>query len=72
MSQEALGTMPSEEAERMGNALVSMIPVGRFGNPVEIEGVIQLLASDAGSYITGSNMVADGGCSIMTMPDLRN
>ncbi|SCW53598.1 gluconate 5-dehydrogenase [Sphingobium faniae] len=47
----------------------SMIALGRCGEVEEIEGLIQLLASDAGSYITGSNLAIDGGLSIMLRPN---
>ena len=33
-----------------------------------MEGLIQLLASDAGSYITGQSIANDGGLSIMMRP----
>jgi NAD(P)-dependent dehydrogenase (short-subunit alcohol dehydrogenase family) len=35
--------------------------VGRWGEPKELVGPALLLASDAGSYITGETMVVDGG-----------
>ena len=47
----------------------SMAALGRLGNPEEVEGLIQLLASDAGSYITGSSVVIDGGMSVMLRPN---
>ena len=36
-------------------------PLGRMGEPDEIAGIALLLASEAGSFITGSLFVADGG-----------
>ena len=44
-----------------GAAIKREIPMGRFGNPGDLDGVLLLLASDAGSYITGTTIVADGG-----------
>ena len=47
----------------------SMTACGRVGRVDEIEGVIQMLASDAGSYVTGTNLCIDGGASIMMRPN---
>ena len=38
--------------------------VGRWGDPNELVGPLLLLASDAGSYITGHALVVDGGFSV--------
>lgn len=50
-------------------SFASMTAAGRLGECEEVEGLAQLLASDAGSYITGSNLAIDGGMSIMLRPN---
>jgi 3-oxoacyl-[acyl-carrier protein] reductase len=44
-----------------GAAMKRQIPMGRFGEPRDLDGPLLLLASDAGRYITGTTIVADGG-----------
>ena len=39
-------------------------PLGRTGAPADLKGAIALLASDAGGWITGHNLVVDGGWSV--------
>jgi gluconate 5-dehydrogenase len=38
-------------------------PLGRTGVPADLKGAVALLASDAGAWITGHNLVVDGGWS---------
>jgi NAD(P)-dependent dehydrogenase (short-subunit alcohol dehydrogenase family) len=44
-----------------GERLKSRIPQRRFGLPEDLDGPLLLLASDAGAYMTGSVVSADGG-----------
>ena len=48
-------------ASAAGQALIKRIPQRRLGKASELDGPLLLLASDAGSYMTGSVVVADGG-----------
>ena len=42
------------------------IPMGRVGRAEEIAAVVAFLASDDASYITGANIVIDGGVTAAT------
>jgi NAD(P)-dependent dehydrogenase (short-subunit alcohol dehydrogenase family) len=56
------GPFPSAKASsQMVERLIAKSPMRRMGAPHELKGAILLLASDAGSYITGQNLIVDGG-----------
>ncbi len=54
-------TRPGVEEEGRLNFMLDRIPMGRMGDAMEIARGILFLASDESSYITGSELVIDGG-----------
>jgi 3-oxoacyl-[acyl-carrier protein] reductase len=44
-----------------GAELKRDIPIGRFGEERDLDGPLLLLVSDAGRFVTGATIVADGG-----------
>jgi NAD(P)-dependent dehydrogenase (short-subunit alcohol dehydrogenase family) len=48
-------------ATERGAAIKRDIPIGRFGEERDLDGPLLLLASDAGRFVTGATIVADGG-----------
>lgn len=46
-------------------AFVKQVPLGRIGQPEELEEIVAWLASDASSFVTGSVIVMDGGQTLL-------
>ena len=47
--------------EEKRKAVESCIPMGRFGTPEDCVGAVLMLCSEQGSYITGTDIIIDGG-----------
>jgi len=48
-------------------AILEHTPMARFGDPSELVGAVLWLGSDASKFVTGSEVVVDGGFSCMTV-----
>lgn len=58
------GPFPSPEAQsnrEFVERLASRVPLGRVGAPDEVSGAVVFLCSSAASYVTGTEIVVDGG-----------
>jgi cyclopentanol dehydrogenase len=54
-------TAPRRADPEMYRTMLSRIPLGRYGEPEDVAYGVLYLASDESSYVTGSELVIDGG-----------
>jgi len=55
--------LPGEMIEAMAGQVMSQVPLGRFGAPEEIAAAALFLLSSEASFVTGTELVVDGGMS---------
>jgi gluconate 5-dehydrogenase len=63
----APGWFPTEMSQqlldRSGDVFLERIPLGRFGGPDDLRGLIVFLAGPASDFVTGQTVIVDGGQS---------
>ena len=62
-NNEFLKNNPNNELESGKKYMESVIPFGRYGNADDIANVALFLASELSGYMTGQNIIVDGGYS---------
>ncbi len=64
MDVELMGNPPDAE-QRLDEIAAGMIPMVRRAEPVEVAQSVLFLASDESKYMTGSDLVIDGGWTVL-------
>jgi len=59
------GGVYTNQPEEFVGKLTNLIPLGRMAKQDEYQSAVQFLCSDASSYMTGQNIVMDGGRSVL-------
>ena len=53
--------LPQDKIDKYCDYFSSVLPLGRMGDPDDIADSILYLASDHAAFITGTNLISDGG-----------
>ena len=58
------GGVQTDQSVEFVNRISSLVPLGRMAAPDEYRSAVQFLCSDASAFLTGQNIVIDGGRSV--------
>jgi 3(or 17)beta-hydroxysteroid dehydrogenase len=61
MVEEGISSLPEEQAKAMFERVLNGIPLGAMGEPLDIANGCLFLASEESRYMTGSELIIDGG-----------
>lgn len=56
--------LSTADLEKASTAILSQVPAGRFGEPLEIAKAVVFLASDEARFTVGSELIIDGGMGL--------
>ena len=59
------GSIKKNQNKKLLKELNNVIPMERLGHPQEITGLLYFLSSNESSYITGQNILIDGGRTVI-------
>ena len=62
------GLAPAGQAQQLLDGEAARIPMGRVGRPDELAAAVVFLASDQSSFITGTELIVDGGQTDLKVP----
>ncbi len=65
MLQKLMDGRSTADQERLHEALCAQVPLGRIAEPTEIADLLVFAASDESRFMTGSELVIDGGLTAM-------
>lgn len=57
--------LPADQLQGMAQHIQTQVPLGRFGEPIEIAKAVVFLASAESSFTVGSELIIDGGMSTL-------
>lgn len=59
------GPVRNQQSKQLISRIKNMTPMNRLGSPDDLRGLLIFLASDASQYVTGQNILVDGGKTII-------